>query len=107
MVYIKVESIYPPHLADEVGKAFIDAMGKFPDDRTIYKPVVRAAVETTTDGFRVTAFYDVKPGKIRKALDLASNRMLIFAKLKGFKYAITTAYNDIEAMKFIGLAAPE
>jgi len=107
MVYTKIISTYPQHLSEEVGKAYIEAMKKVPDDKSIAKPVIRAAVEATLEGFRVTAFNAVKPGKLREALDLASKRMLIFGKIEGFNYSINLAYNATEAMEFIGMQAPE
>ena len=107
MVYIIIVLTYPPHLADEVGKTYIEAMGKVPDDRAIAKPTIRAAVEATMEGMKVTAIYDVKAGKIREALDLTSNRMLIFAKIKGLRYSLNTAYNATEAMGLLGMTAPE
>ena len=107
MVYIIVVLTYPPHLADEIGKTYIEVMGKVPDDRSISKPVVRAAVEATMEGMKVTAIYDVKAGKIKEALDLATNRMLIFAKIKGLRYSLNTAYDATEAMGLLGMTAPE
>lgn len=106
MVYILVVSTYPPHLAEEVGKVYIEAMGKFPDDRAIAKPVVMAAVHTVPEGIQATSLSQVKPGKIREAFDLYSGRMLVFAKLKGFKYTIDVAYDAGEAMNMIGMTAP-
>ena len=106
MVYIHMVSTYPPHLAQEVGKVYIEAMGKFPDDRAIAKPVVMAAVYTVPEGIRATGISSVKPGKLREALDLYSGRMLVFAKLEGFKYTIDIAYDAGEAMNLIGMTAP-
>ena len=106
MVYIIIVSTYPPHLADEVGKTYIEAMGKFPDDRSIAKPIVMAAVQATSEGIRATSISSIKPGKFREAFDLYSGRMLIFAKLKGFIYSIGLAYDAGEAMNMINMTAP-
>ena len=107
MVYIIAIANYPQHLSDEVGKAYIEAMKEVPNDRSISKPVVQAAVQTGPEGFKVTTISSAKEGKLREALDLATKRMLIFAKIKGFRYTIDTAYDAVEAMAFIGMKAPE
>jgi hypothetical protein len=104
MVYIIVVSTYPPHLAQETGKVYIEAMGKFPDDRAIAKPVVMAAVHTVPEGIRATSISNVKPGKLREALDLYSGRMLVFARLEGFKYTIDVDYDGGEDMNLIGMS---
>jgi hypothetical protein len=106
-MYIKIVSRYPQHLAVEVSKLYLEAMKKVPDDRSISKPAVRAAVEAADGKFLITAFYTAKPGKLREALDLANERMLIFTKIQGFEYSINVAYEVGEAMKFIGMEAPE
>ena len=105
-MYIKVVSKYPHHLASEVGKVYVEAMKAVPDDRSITKPVVQAAVEAVDGNFLVTHFAVIKPGKHQEAFDRASERMLHFAKLQGFGYTITFAYQVGEAMKFIGMESP-
>ncbi len=105
-MYIKVVSRYPQHLASEVGKIYLEAMKQVPDDRSISKTVVRA-VEAVEGRFQATVFNQVKPGKLREAIDRANERMLIFTKVVGFEYSINVAYEMGEAMKFIGMEAPE
>ncbi|MHA1473309.1 MAG: hypothetical protein ACTSQW_09460 [Promethearchaeota archaeon] len=107
MVYIIVVATYPPHLAAEVGKVYIEAMGKFPDDRSIVKPVVLAAIQSTSEGIRATSISSVKPGKLKEAFDIYGNRMLIFGKLAGFLYSVNVAYDAGEAMSMVGMTAPE
>ncbi len=106
-MYVKVLSEYPHHLAEEVGKTYIEMRKKYPDDRSIAKPVVRAAVEAVDGMFRVTSFYKVKPGKLEESIDRAVERLLMFANIQGYKYTITVAYEAVEALKFIGMEAPE
>ena len=107
MVYIISISTYPQHLADEVGKKYIEAMREIPTDRSLSKPVVSAAVQTGPEGFKVTSISSIKEGKLKEALDRANKRMLNFAKIKGFRYSIEVAYDAAEAMQFIGMEAPD
>jgi len=97
---------YPGHLADDIGKAYIDGMAKYPDDRSIAKPIIKACVNSKIPGITVIAIWQIKEGKTKEALDLASNRMLLFAKNKGFKYSIDICYDAIEAMGLLGMEAP-
>ena len=105
-MYVKTVSSYPQHLASEVGKLYLEAMNKVPVDRSISKIVVRA-VEAVEGRFQATVFTQVKPGKLREAIDHANERMIILTKIIGFEYSINVAYEIGEAMKFIGMAAPE
>lgn len=105
-MYVKTEVLYPQHLTQTVGKAWIEAMTKYPQDRTIEKAVVKAAVEATTDGFKVISYTRAKPGKLQELLDLESNRLLLMAKVEGFTYSITVAYEASEAMAFLGMESP-
>ena len=107
MVYIISVSTYPQHLSEEVGKTYIEAMKEVPTDRSISKPIIPAAVQTGPEGFKVTSISSIKEGKLKEALDRANKRMLIFAKLKGFRYTIEVAYDAVEAMGFLNMEAPE
>ncbi|MFX1276759.1 MAG: hypothetical protein ACFFBP_17055 [Promethearchaeota archaeon] len=107
MVYIVIESWYPAAKAVEVGKLYLEVMKKYPDDRSIGKPIVQSAVNSEREGIHVIHISEIKPGKIREALDMASNRMIMLASIEGFKYTQRLYYTIVEAMPFIGLQAPE
>ena len=107
MVYIITISTYPQHLSEEVGKTYIEAIREVPIDRSLSKPIIPAAVQTGPEGFKVTSISSVKEGKLKEALDRETKRMLIFAKIKGFRYTIDTAYDAVEAMAFMGMEAPD
>lgn len=105
-VYIISEHWWPPGKSEEVGKLYLEAMQKFPDDRSIAKPVIQGAVWAVKKGMHSVTISSAQPGKIKEALDLSSNRLLVLAKIEGFRYSINTAYDMIEAMPFVGLKAP-
>ena len=105
-MYILVQCQYPAHIADEIGKSYIDAMAKFPDDKSIAKPIVKACVKANLDGITVIAISQIKEGKTKDAMGLISGRMLVLAKVKGFKYSIDVTYDAIEAMGLLGMEAP-
>ncbi len=98
--------IYPPAMADQVGQKYIEIMDKYPDDASIAESLVPAAVKATAEGIKVTAIYSAKENKIKETMDLASNRMLEFRKIEGFRYSIDIAYDAVEAMALLGLEAP-
>ncbi len=81
-------------------------MVKFPDDKTIAKPIIRACVSANIEGISVIAISQIKEGKTKEAIELASKRMLVFSKVKGFKYSLDVTYDAIEAMGLLGMEAP-
>jgi len=44
------EHWWPPANSEQVGKLYLDAMAKFPDDRSIAKPVIQSAVWPVPEG---------------------------------------------------------
>jgi len=98
--------VYPPTMVQQVGETYINIMDKYPDDTSIAEPLVPAAISSTLEGIRVLSLSIIKPGKTREAMDLASNRMLAFAKIEGLRYTIEVVYDASEAMSLLGLQAP-
>ena len=106
MVLIESENWWPAHKSAEVGKIYLEAMKKYPEDKSIEKPLIRGAIWTTEEGMHSISVYSIKPGKMRESLDLTSNRLLMIASIEGFRYRINIAYDLVEAMPFVGLTAP-
>ena len=107
MVYIVTEHWWPPNKSEDVGKIYLEVMQKFPDDRTITKPIIQSAVWPVAEGMHSMTIGVVQPGKVKEAMDLASNRLLLLAAgIEGFRYKIDIAYDLVEAMPFVGLQAP-
>jgi len=100
------EQWWPPSKSEEVGKIYLEAMQKFPDDRSISKPVVQAAVWAEQEGMHSLSVYSIQPGKVKEAMDVAYNRLLILAAIEGFRYKVNIAYDLVEAMPLVGLQAP-
>ncbi len=108
MVLIVTQSWYPASQAEKAGKLFLEAMKKYPDDRSLGKPIIRAAVKMTKEGIHSIAISSVKEGKFKEANDIAINVSLMFAKgIERYKSSIDTYYDLAEAMPFVGLKAPE
>ena len=105
-MYIVSEHWWPPGKSEEVGKLYLEAMQKFPDDRSIAKPVIQGAVWAVREGMHSITISSVQPGKVKEAMDISSNRLLVLAAIDGFRYSINTTYDLIEAMPFVGLKAP-
>ena len=108
MVLIVSESWWPAGKSAEVGKIYLDVMKKYPDDRSIAKPLVPASAHATKEGFHAITISSVKPGKVKEALDIGTNRLLMFSSaIEEYRYELYIAYDAVEAMALIGLKAPE
>ncbi len=106
LVYIVSETWWPPNKSAEVGKTYIEAMNKFPEDRSLGKTIVQSATWAEKDGLRALAVYTVKPGKIKEAMDIHMNRLLLLGAIEGYRFQVNIAYDIVESMPFVGLDAP-
>ena len=107
MVYIVTETWWPPDKSKEVGKTALEAMNKFPEDRSLGKTIIQSATWAEKDGFRAIAIYTVKPGKIKEAMDQHMNRLLLLGAVEGYRFQVNVAYDMVESMPFVGLDAPQ
>lgn len=98
-----------PHgKSEKVGKLYLEVMKKFPDDKSITKPILRSAIWATKDGMFNTTISTIQPGKTKEAIDMAMKRLLMISEsLEGFIYEIHIANDLVEGMPIIGLEAPE
>jgi len=108
LVLIVTQHWWPHGQSEKVGKAYLDVMKKFPDDKSISKPILRSAIWAVKDGMFSTTVSAIQPGKVKESMDLAMKRLLTMAEsIDGFKYEVHIAYDLVEGMPLIGLAAPE
>ena len=108
MVLIVTQHWWPHGHSEKVGKVYLEVMKKFPDDKSISKPVLRSAVWAVKEGMFSITVSAIQPGKVKESMDLAMNRLLMMAEsVEGFKYEVHIAHDLVEAMPLIGLAAPE
>ena len=99
---------WPHGASSKVGKIYLEAMKKYPDDKTISKPILRSAIWAIKDGSFSITVSSIQSGKVKESMDLAMKRLLMLAEsIDGFKYEIHIAYDLVEGMPLIGLAAPE
>ena len=105
-MYMVTENWFPAGKSAEVGKIYLESMKKFPDDRSIVKPIVPSALWAVKEGMHGIGIYSIKPGKVKEALDLETNRNLMLSSIEGYVYITHIAYDLVEAMPFVGLAAP-
>ena len=108
MPMVLIHTRWPHHAAEDVGKAYIEVMKKYPVDKSLYKAAVSACIKATNEGFKGLAVDDVKEGKLQETLDLVYRRMLMFGSLvKDLRYEIEVFMSGVEAMPMIGLQMPE
>ena len=81
-------------------------MKKFPDDKSIVKPILRSALWAEKKGMHGLSVYSIKPGKVKEAMDLETNRNLMLSSVEGFVYITHIAYDLVEAMSIVGLTPP-
>ena len=105
-MYMVTENWWPAGKSEEVGKIFLESMKKFPDDKSIVKPIVRSALWAEKEGLHGLGVYSIKPGKVKEALDLETNRNLMLSSIEGYVYITHIAYDLVEAMPLVGLTAP-
>jgi len=102
------ESWWPAKSSPEIGKAYLEAMKKYPDDLSLGKPIVRSAIWTDKEAMRSIAIGSINPGKVKENMDIATKRlMMISSMVEGFKYDFHIAYDLAEGMPLVGLTAPE
>ena len=108
MVLIVTQTWYPVSQAENAGKAYLEAMKKYPVDRSLTKPIVQSAVKIEKDGIHGIAISSVKEGKVKEAMDLITKRLLIMAKgIENLRTSMDVYYDLAEAMPIVGLTAPE
>lgn len=106
MVFLVSTNWFPANKAEEVGKKYLEARSKYPDDLSISKPILRVAVKTTKDGIKSISISEIQPGKVAEALAITNEHALMYANIEGYKYKIETWMSGIEAMPLIGLKMP-
>ena len=105
-MYIVTETWWPVNKGAEVGKVYLEAMKKFPNDKSIVKTIVQAAIWAAKEGMHGISIYSIKPGKVKEAMDIETNRALMLSSVEGYVYATHIAYDLVEAMPLVGLTAP-
>lgn len=105
-MYLVAESWFPAKEAAGVGKLYLEMMKKYPDDRSIAKPIIQSSIRSVKEGIHAVGISSIKPGKVKEAMDLQTNRMLMMASIEGYRYEIYITYDIIEAMPLVGLQAP-
>ncbi len=107
MVFVITEWCLPPNKADEAGKIGLEALKKYPYDKSISKMVAQM-IFTEKDGLvHVNVVAKCKQEKMKEAMDIAFNRCIMAANMvESLRYQVYFAYELPEAMPLIGLQAP-
>ena len=106
-VLIVTQHWWPHGNSEEVGKGYLDVMKKFPDDKSITKPILRSAIWAEQEGMCSITVSAIQAGKTKEAVETAMKRLLMISKnVEGFRYIIRIANDLVEGMPIIGLQAP-
>ena len=98
----------PPQQARKYGKRALEALKKYPPDKTLYKTLVLGATTINKEGIRSVSIYEVKEGQTKKAILLTTQRALFLAEeIDGYKYKIETCLSAAEALGVISLQLPD
>ncbi len=102
-----ITSYYPPHIANEVGKMYLEVRKDSALKSSIAKRIVPVGVATVKEGYKIYAVYDVKPGQFEEAWSILSKNMLKFGEIKGYTFTMETLLSGAEAMPMLGMQMPE
>ena len=102
-------TVWFPHAkASEAGKMYIEALKKYPVDKSLSKELLNNAVAATKEGYKAVSADEIKEGKLNEYIARANEQLLFFAKgIEGYKYQIEIMSTVIEAMDVLGLKPPE
>jgi len=103
MSYIVTTLWYPLSKADEVGKTYLKAIEKFPEDESIMKPVIRAAITTNKKGLKVFTVAEAIEGKLSEALKRDGDLMREFWGIEGLNYKTRVLATLEEGLEALGL----
>jgi hypothetical protein len=102
-------TVWIPHAkASQAGKLFLEALKKFPDDRSLAKNLLNNAVKATKEGYKVVIADEIKEGKLKEYIAQANKQLIFFAEnMEGYKYEVEVMSSLVEAMAILGLKVPE
>ena len=102
-------TVWLPHAkVSKAGKLFLEALKKFPNDRTLAKNLLNNVIVATKEGYKVVIADEIKDGKLKEYITLTNKQLLFFAEnIEGYKYQIEVMSSITEAMAVVGLEVPE
>ena len=104
MVSIVVQSWYPPKMANEAGRVFLENMkrnAQSPIEDPPVKVVVPSLQAITKEGIHAIGIFECVPGREAEALLLLSKTMLTYANIEGYTYTMNLYVNPQEAYSTI------
>jgi len=90
---------YPPEGAKEAGKRFL-ANPPLPDYLTMKGPFIYAS---KGEGIRTLVVYECDRSKLADAMEVVSNRYVIYMGVPGLTYTVQVWMEIGEALKMIGM----
>jgi hypothetical protein len=101
---IMVISTYPPKKGPEVGKIFVQNLGK-----KLPPFLKRIEVYNTgcDEGIRVYAIYEIQDDKVADGIREITARMVPFHEVEGYRWRSEILLKATESLAMIGLAPPK
>jgi len=87
MPYIIGTMQYPSHRQADTVKTYLKIRDKYPPDDSLYENL-GSPVKTTEKGVKVMTIWNVKEGKLEKAMNLVSRFYFEFINVEGLEYTI-------------------
>jgi len=106
---IVMTTVWLPHAkASKAGKVYLEALKKFPEDRSLSKNLLNNAVVATKEGYKIVIADEIKEGKLKEYIALSNKQLIFFAEsIEGYKYQIEVMSSLVEAMAVLGVELPE
>ena len=107
MVLILIRSWIPFGKQREAADIYFEALEKYPVDKSLEKPILPLAVQTTENGYMCLSITEAKKGKFTELFNRVTEEMLLFTGIEGYRYKIEALSSGSEALKMLGLQMPQ
>ena len=107
MVLIMTQSWIPFGKQKEAADVYFKALDKYPVDKSLEKPILPLAVQTSQNGFHCISITEAKKGKVTELFNRVTEEMLLFTVIEGYRYQIDVLSSGAEALKTLGMVMPE
>jgi hypothetical protein len=106
MVMIVIETWYPVKVSPLVGQKYLEMMQK-PTDKSLGEMVLPPIFQQTKEGIHTISVWGCRDDKIKDGMMALAKRMLAYAEIEGYHFAMDTYIDATEAYAIIGMKGPQ